>query len=88
MSTLVIESDFIVAWKVPVQVRVGRGFVESVRGPEEGLQYLSYRWPVTSGTCYDEARLKCLRALQKRFPCEAARDAFILAAQEARMLAS
>ncbi|MBY3080993.1 DUF982 domain-containing protein [Rhizobium laguerreae] len=57
---------------------------EASSNPSEAL----YRWPVTSGTCYDEARLKCLRALQKRFPCEAARDAFILAAQEARMLAS
>jgi hypothetical protein len=81
------ENGIAVKWQAPVRIRVGNGPAETIRGPEEGLRYLTYRWPAVSGGYFHEARLKCLRALQNELPCQAARDAFVSAAEEARMLA-
>jgi hypothetical protein len=83
----IINTTSTVVWQAPVRVRVGNGLAETVRGPEEALHYLSYRWPRAEGAGYDTARLTCLRALQKRVECAKAREAFIVAAKEARMLA-
>jgi hypothetical protein len=87
MSPEIIEVPYAVTWTVPVRVRVGNGFSETIGGPEEALHCLTYRWPAVGGNQFDTARLKCLRALQKQASCEEARDVFISAAIEARMLA-
>lgn len=87
MRNEIIDLPYLVTWRAPVRIRAGAGLAESVRGPEEALHCLTYRWPAAEGSCFDTARRKCVLALQKRAACEEARDVFISAAIEARMLA-
>jgi hypothetical protein len=73
-------------WSEPVRVRVGYGFPETIRGPEEALNYLQWRWPVREGRYYFEALKDCADSLQKRVPVEKVRETFVLASIEAQML--
>jgi glutamate-1-semialdehyde aminotransferase len=82
----VIEASFEVRWLAPVWVRVGNGMPEIVRGPKDALEQLQYRWPSLQGGSYRQAKLKCMAALSKRGLCEEARETFIRASIEAKML--
>jgi hypothetical protein len=83
----IVDAEYELWWQPPIRVRVGTGIADTVRGPEAALEYLTYRWPAINGPNFAAARMKCLLALQKRARCEEAREAFISAAIEARMLA-
>ncbi|NHT78582.1 DUF982 domain-containing protein [Rhizobiaceae bacterium CRRU44] len=80
------ENSLPIQWNVPVRIRVGYGIADAVHGPEEALHHLTYRWPVTDGAHYDNARLQCLQALQKRISAEVVRETFLAASFEAGML--
>ena len=80
------ENSLPIQWRVPVQTRVGRGVADAVRGPEEALHHLTYRWPATDGPHYDNAGRQCLQALQKRVAAEVVRETFLAASLEAGML--
>ena len=74
-------------WANPVGIRIGYGSSELVRGPEQALEYLTRRWPVTEGPYYDLAKLKCAAAAERRASAEEAREIFISAAIEAYVFA-
>jgi hypothetical protein len=73
-------------WSEPVRVRVGYGFPETIRGPKEALEYLTWRWPVREGQHYAKALKECTAYLQRQIPIEKVRETFVLASIEARML--
>ncbi|CAD7034765.1 hypothetical protein REJC140_03358 [Pseudorhizobium endolithicum] len=75
------------SWASPVGIRIGYGSSELIRGPEQALEYLTGRWPVTNGRYYDLAKLKCAAALERRASAEEAREVFISAAIEAYVFA-
>ena len=75
-----------VLWSEPVRVRVGYGFPETIRGPEEALDYLNWRWPVREGTYYVRALKECAASLQRQIPLDKVRETFVLASIEAKML--
>ena len=82
----IAEARSDIYWSTPVEVRVGYGFPERIRGPKEALDYLNYRWPVREGTYYIKALKECAASLQRRLPLERVRQTFIQASIEARML--
>lgn len=82
-----INTTYELTWRAAIIVKVGDGIADTVRGPEQALNCLTYRWPVSEGNHFNSGRLMCMRALQKQACCEEAREAFISAAIEARMLA-
>jgi hypothetical protein len=86
MNHEVIGASFEVRWRAPVWVRVGNGMPEIVRGPKDALAQLQFRWPSFQGASYLEANRKCMAAFTKRGLCEEAREAFINASIEAKML--
>jgi hypothetical protein len=73
-------------WSRPVRVRIGYGFAEAVRSPEQALEYLRWRWPVREGYHYSEALHACVTFVQNRLPIEDVRDRFVAASIEASML--
>ncbi len=75
-------------WANPVGIRFGGyGSSELIRGPEQALEFLTGRWPVTEGSYYDLAKSKCAAAAQRRASAEEAREIFISAAIEADVFA-
>jgi hypothetical protein len=86
MKHEVIGASFEVRWLAPVWVRVGNGLPQIVRGPKDALEQLKFRWPSLQGSSYQEAKLKCMAALTKPGLCEEARETFIRASIEAKML--
>jgi hypothetical protein len=79
-------ADASIKWSEPVRVRIGYGFPEVIRGPQEALDYLNWRWPVREGTYYMQALTECAASLQRKVPLEAVRETFVLASIEAKML--
>ncbi len=73
-------------WSEPVRVRVGYGFPETIRGPQEALDYLNWRWPVREGVYYMKALKECADFLRHQIPLDKVRETFVLASIEARML--
>lgn len=73
-------------WSQPVRVRVGYGFPETIRGPKDALEYLTWRWPVRDGLHYAKALKECAASLQRQLPIETVRETFVLASIEAEML--
>jgi Protein of unknown function (DUF982) len=74
-------------WDVPVHVRIGSGMTETIDGPEEALNYLMTRWPAERGPHYERANVSCDAAVHRYGSLGEAREAFIAAAIEARVLA-
>ncbi|MGG6892307.1 DUF982 domain-containing protein [Rhizobium sp. BR 315] len=74
-------------WDTPVYVRIGSGLRETIGGPEEALSYLLTRWPAERGGCYERAMIECKRTLEQYGSPARAREAFIAAADEGRILA-
>ncbi|AYD00853.1 DUF982 domain-containing protein [Neorhizobium sp. NCHU2750] len=75
-----------IIWSEPVRVRVGYGHPETIRGPQEALDYLNWRWPVREGVYYVKALKDCAASLQRKMPLDAVRETFVLASIEAKML--
>lgn len=84
MNMMITTSD--VRWLSPVRVRIGYGFPETIRGPREALAYLDFRWPAIHGHFYRQAKEACLSALSDSRQTQTARDCFVEACVEARML--
>ena len=75
-----------VEWRKPVMVRIGYGPTETIRGPSEAFEYLNSRWPIVEGIYHDLAEQKCRAAMERKAFAEEARDIFVSAAIEARVL--
>ncbi len=84
MNMMMRTSD--VRWISAVRVRIGYGFPELVRGPREALGYLKFRWPAVDGNDCRAAKQACADALLDLVSPDAAREAFIKACVEAKML--
>lgn len=84
MSTIVVGSA---PWRAPVLVRIGYGSSEKVESPSDALHYLKHRWPHERGSHYARAISLCKTATEGLVPAEMAKEAFISAAIEARILA-
>lgn len=76
-----------VQWRVPVAIRIGYGPSEFVRGPAQACEYLAHRWPFVDGIYHDLAERRCKAAMLSKANAEEARNLFISAAAEARVLA-
>lgn len=75
------------SWDVPVYVRIGCGVTETIRGPEEALDFLLNRWPSERGKYHGLAKLACAGALVNLGSPEVAREAFNASAIEVNILA-
>ncbi|MCX5581592.1 DUF982 domain-containing protein [Kaistia terrae] len=73
----------------PVFVWVGAGSRQAIGDVERAAEWLVYRWPepFKSSDLHRMAKLACLAALEDKADTEAARAAFVLAAEEADILA-
>jgi hypothetical protein len=74
-------------WHVPVMIRIGYGASEIVRSPADAVGYLTRRWPMERGRHFENAKRKCVAALNRQIPSEVAREEFIAAAIESYVLA-
>jgi hypothetical protein len=74
------------AWKTPVEIDLGMVGTHTVSGPFDALIYLTDRWPNRSGARFLKASIACKAAVEGRVEAEAARQEFIAAAQEVRLL--
>jgi hypothetical protein len=74
-------------WKREVQLdMLGRGKnFRRVRSTEDAAHVLLNIWPRERGKYLQKARLACLHALEGEIPDEEAREAFIAAAEEAKL---
>jgi hypothetical protein len=77
-----------VLWRAPVLLRRGHGSSERIEGPSVALHYLNHRWPHERGPFYMTALDCCEAALRGIISDEVAKETFILAAIESRLLAS
>ena len=77
----------ITLWHAPVEVRLSRDLSEKVEGASQALHYLMIRWPTDRGRHYEAACMISANAVQGKGSVEFAREAFIAAAIEARVLA-
>ena len=75
-----------VRWLSPVRVRIGYGFPETIGSPSEALGYLQYRWPAVDGDHCRQAKMLCAHAVQNPGLTDVAREAFLRACVEAKML--
>ena len=79
--------EFAPDWRPPVAIRIGRGHVELIHNPREGLDYLAHRWPLGQGPLKAGAQKSCCDALENKSDLPSAREAFIAAAIEVDVLA-
>jgi len=87
VANMASDTDLLSEWTSAVCIRIGYGPIERVESAEEALNYLDHRWPRVDGPCWELARRKCIMAVSDSAISQEARDAFIAAAAEARMLA-
>lgn len=73
----------------PVSVAVGiAGDIHSIENARDAMKLLAGNWREQSSASYRTAMRACQGALRDEVPAEVARQAFIAAAAEARVLAS
>lgn len=73
-------------WSKPVYIRIGYGAREIIEDPERAFTYLAFRWPGERGVKYDAAKVACAASAKRPEFSEDAREVFIGAAIEARIL--
>ena len=73
-------------WKKSVELDLASaGGLRVVRSTDDAARCLLYKWPDQTSKAYHRAKGMCLDALEGRKADEEARQAFIDAAQEARI---
>lgn len=71
-------------WKRPVTFEtMTLGMYRSISSTAEAARVLLDDWPVDEGAAWEVAQRKCLAALEGEIDHEEARQAFLLAAEEA-----
>ncbi len=73
-------------WLAPVFVRIGYGMPETIRSPEQALDFLRHRWPNDRGPFSKAAEQICSEEPNCRHTIVEAREAFISACIEAGVL--
>ncbi|MGY5808767.1 DUF982 domain-containing protein [Rhizobium sp. LEGMi198b] len=73
-------------WQEPVSLELHRiGEFRTIRSSLEALDCLSTDWPAEEDQAYEDALMICRAAVEGKSTAELARDAFIVAAYEARI---
>lgn len=73
-------------WPEPVSA-VGRGLsLVTIHGPSEAFDFLSNEWPAYQGVFYATARTAAMRALDDEGFADEARNAFMIACEDAACL--
>jgi len=83
----VIDVDFQVRWHLPLYIRIGTSERERVDGPDAALSALRHRWKCRESDRYHQAKARCLAAVAWHGSAELARESFLKAAVEAKVLA-
>lgn len=73
-------------WRQPLFVSFQNGIKRRFSDCYEALDFLEHEWPIRRGSAYAAAIDACRSALGRRLSTEIARDAFVLACQEASLL--
>jgi hypothetical protein len=74
-------------WSSPVELRLEDGdHSRCIRNSREALAYLKTGWPAAHDATYAHAVRECLSALNRRRGSKEAREAFIAAAANAKLL--
>jgi len=63
MNSAETQQDVFGLWRPSVYVRIGRGNLEAIAGPNEALTYLANRWPAERGSYFENAKFACLMAV-------------------------
>jgi hypothetical protein len=79
-----IESE--AKWSDPVVVQIGKRPPEQITNAAEALIFLTTRWPAERGRQYQTATAVCSAALRRQAHSIDARQTFLSAALEARMI--
>lgn len=73
-------------WQEPVSLELHRiGVFRTIRSSSEALDCLVADWPAEEDQAYEDALMICRAAIEGKSDPELARDAFIVAAYEARI---
>jgi hypothetical protein len=71
-------------WIEPVEIELGKiGLYTVIPDTETAGRTLLFEWPVKQGEALSLAKTACLEALEGKGSAEAARDAYLAAADEA-----
>ena len=84
---MVTDVDFMLRWAMPVHVRIINGCRVQIDGPEAALMAMRYRWPLGESPKLRLARDRCIKALSQNGSAALARESFIDAAVDAKVLA-
>ncbi len=76
----------VTAWGEPVKISMLVSGRQTVEGPFAALIFLLDEWPDLRGPEYVRARSICRAAIAGRTSSEEARETFVLAAHEAKLL--
>lgn len=89
IGRIVVTVEFVASapWRAPVFVRIRHGSTEPVENTAEAIHYLKHRWPHERGRHYARAMKDCAAATERLLPAEVAKEPFVAAAIEARLLA-
>jgi hypothetical protein len=79
-----VESD--VNWPEPVFVQVGKRNPVKISSAAEALIFLTTMWPAERGKTYQTATAICSAALRRQVHSMDARQTFLYAALEARVI--
>jgi len=83
---MVIDVDFQIRWAVPVHVRMAGGSRQRINGPDAALLALKSQWPSKDSAEFSLAMSRCRKALMEHGSAELARESFMDAAVQAKVL--
>ncbi len=82
----VIDVDFQIRWAVPVHLRIAGGSRKCINGPDAALLALQGQWPSKDSAEFSLAVARCRKALMEHGSAELARQSFVNAAVQAKVL--
>lgn len=74
------------AWEEPIKITLPLSGGQTVQGPFAALIFLLDEWPDLRGPAYVRARSVCRAAVAGRTSPEEARETFLSAAREAKLI--
>ncbi|MFC2248759.1 DUF982 domain-containing protein [Labrys portucalensis] len=73
-------------WSCPVRFETGLGQYRTIADTEDAIRFMASNWPTVGGEAHESAQQICIEALEGYVPADDARDAFIEACCEARII--
>lgn len=87
MESTILDARVIYLWQRPVHIQMPLGWHQRIDGPTKAISFMDTQWPGPRGHHYYTARAACIGATQQRCDSDVARDAFVVAAKEAHLIA-